>query len=149
MYLPVARSARAHSMNCPNAAAFGGGAHMKGRTSGEPSTAKRAAASDGCSSRSVSRSPGKSGSPSRQSTEAVGVPPHNGVTPPVGIAPHHGVTPIDRVGVAPHDGVTPIDVSPDDVRGPGRFATVAPDHRVTVVEGLRPHPRVARDGRGR
>src|SRR5215471_14332721 len=149
MYLPVARSARAHSMNCSNAAALGGGDHMKGRISGEPSTANRAAASDDVSSRSVSRSPGRSGSPSRQSTEAVCVPPHHGVTPPVGVAPNHGVTPVNRVGVAPHDGVTPIDVAPDDGRGPCRFAAaVAPDHRVAVVEGLRPYPGLACDSRG-
>src|SRR5262245_38516868 len=129
MYLPLARSARAHSMNCPNAAALGGGSHMKGLTSGEPSTAKRAAASDDLSSRSVSRSPGRSASPSRQSTDSVCIPPYHGVTPPGGVAPDHGVTPIDRVGVAPHDGVTPVDVSPDDSRGPCRFAAaVAPDH---------------------
>src|SRR5215475_9512681 len=136
MYLPVARSARAHSMNCSKAAALGGGAHMNGLTSGEPRTANRAAASDGFSSRSVSRSPGRSGSPSRQSMDAVGVPPHHGVAPPVGVAPYHGVAPVDRVGIAPHDRVAPVDVAPHDGRGPCRLsAAVAPDYGV-AVEGL-------------
>src|SRR5689334_19755637 len=143
MYLPVARSARAHSMNCSNADALGGGAHMKGRTSGEPSTANKAPASDGPSSRSVSRSPGRSGSPSRQSADAVCVPPPDGVTPPVRVAPDHGVAPIDRAGVAPDDRIAPVDVAPDDGCGPRRLASVvAPDHGVALVEELRPHPRL-------
>src|SRR3954468_18027668 len=138
MYLPVARSACAHSMNWAKASALGGGAHMKRRTSGELSSAYSAPASGGRSSRRVRRSPASSGSPSRHSFAVVSLFPRKGVPPDDGVPPHHGIAP-DH-GVPPDDGVAPDDGVPPHHR-------IAPDDGVAPHDGLTPRPALAGDDR--